>query len=399
MTPAVLYLPDSDSHLLAARAIAGRSLTVRALVAAARAGAVAIGVPTALRDADLERALRRLPAVAGAIRWLDGNDRSDPEMFSGEPCVLLPASALMDARAVGPLFHQRRGPVGTALAASTASGAPVLLAPAVLVTRLWAPLAAGRPIGDDLIRYVAEARPEIHRASGEASGTFVAIRDESGLAVAEAALYRNLGTEADTGVDQFLHRRCSRWITRLLVRTKVTPNQVSLASLLIGGIAIWAFWNATPLSALIGVLLYALACIVDHSDGELARLTFQESSFGAHLDWAIDTAIHSVMVLAMAVTAGGAPSLAFGVAGAIGVILSALLARALPQEIEVGQTIGGVLKGMGNRDLFYLLLLAFVLLRWMLPALLPALMVMVALGSQAYWIACVVRIHRTPPAA
>lgn len=395
MTPAVLYLPQPTSHLLAARVVAGRSLAVRALVAATRAGATAVGVPAALRSAELERALRRMPAVAGAVRWLDRAASSEQAAFRGQPCVLLPVSALLEARQIRTVFQRPAGRAGVALAVSAASGAPVLLAPPGLVARLWEQLVAGLSVGGEVTRHVEQERPEL---AGTA-GIFVGIRSEADLAEAEAALYRNLGTEDDTGVDRFLHRRCSRWITRLLVRTPATPNQVSLASLAIGSGAIWAFWNATPATAVIGLVLYALASIVDHSDGEVARLTFQESSFGAHLDWGIDTVIHSIVVLAMGVTAGGARGLAFGVAGAIGVTLSALCARDLPREIAVGESIGGALKGMGNRDFFYLVLLGFVLLRWTLPAFLPVLVALVALGSQAYWIACLTRVRRGPPAA
>ena len=85
----------------------------------------------------------------------------------------------------------------------------------------------------------------------------------------------------------------------------------------------------------------------------------------------------------MAVSAGGGAATAvIGIVGAAGVALSALFARYLPREIAVGETVGGALKNMGNRDLFYLLLLGFVLLRWVPPAALPALALVVALGSQ-----------------
>jgi phosphatidylglycerophosphate synthase len=179
------------------------------------------------------------------------------------------------------------------------------------------------------------------------------------------------------------------------VRTPATPNQVSLLSLSIGLVALWCFWQATPAAATLGVLCYALACIVDHSDGELARLTFQESRVGAHLDWAIDTVIHAGLVLVMALSSGGGwVTTVIGVLGASGVALSALFARYLPREIAVGETVGGALKNMGNRDLFYVLLLVFVLLRWSLPSALPLLALVVALGSQSYWMACVSRIRR-----
>ena len=60
--------------------------------------------------------------------------------------------------------------------------------------------------------------------------------------------------------------------------------------------------NNVSASAFAGVFLYALACIVDHADGELARLTFQESRIGANLDWTIDTLIHAGLVLGIGVS-------------------------------------------------------------------------------------------------
>jgi phosphatidylglycerophosphate synthase len=133
---------------------------------------------------------------------------------------------------------------------------------------------------------------------------------------------------------------------------------------------------------------------VDHSDGEIARLTFQESRFGANLDWTIDTIIHAGIVLGIGLTAGGPVMAALGVLGAAGVTLSALFARHLPSEIEVGATVGGVLRNIGKRDLFYLLLLTAAALRWLAPPLVGVVTVVVAVGSQVYWVGCVARIRR-----
>src|SRR6185503_15689478 len=113
-------------------------------------------------------------------------------------------------------------------------------------------LGAGEPLGDEVTRAVEVARPPTVVPAAPP----IIVRAESDLAHAEARLYAGVGTEADTGVDQFLHRRCSRHITRILVRTSATPNQVSLASFLVGTTAIWCFWHATPWSAPLGVLLY-----------------------------------------------------------------------------------------------------------------------------------------------
>ncbi len=132
---------------------------------------------------------------------------------------------------------------------------------------------------------------------------------------------------------------------------------------------------------------------MDHSDGELARLTFQESAFGANLDWTIDTTVHAGLVLGIGLTAGGPVMIALGVLGAVGVTLSALFARSLPQEIEIGASVGGVLRNIGNRDLFYILLVGAAVLRWLAPSLVGIAAVVVGVGSQGYWLSCLARIR------
>src|SRR5260370_6917699 len=83
-----------------------------------------------------------------------------------------------------------------------------------------------------------------------------------------------------------------------------------------------------------------MARIRDHADGEIARLAFQESQFGANLDWTIDTIIHSGLVLGMAVTAGGQLLQWGGVFSPVGVTLSALFARYPPPRLPAGPRAG-----------------------------------------------------------
>jgi phosphatidylglycerophosphate synthase len=392
----VLYLTDAGSAALATAPVAGRPLALRAIVAAARAGAEIVAVPVQLRSPAFERLLARTRGLGGRIRWLGAGDADAAYALAAGGCLLVPAAALVEARTLAPLLADFAENTEITLTESLETGAPILRVMADTARRLVPALAAGEPLGAVLVRHVETTR--LKQIS--ASGLCFCARTPADLAEADRLLYAGLGTDNDTGVDDYLHRRLSRRLTRVLVRTPATPNQVSLLSLSIGLGAVWAFWHATPLSAAVGVVVYLIACVMDHSDGELARLTFQESRLGAHLDWAIDTVIHSGLVLGMAVSAGpGATATIIGLVGSAGVALSALFARYLPREIAVGETVGGALKHMGNRDLFYLLLLGFVLLRWMAPSALPALALLVALGSQSYWIACVDRIRRGRPAA
>ena len=387
MVRALLYLPDDAARPLVAASVAGRPLAVRAMVAALRAGATLIAVPSTLRDAEVERALRRMPALAAAVRWLTPGAAAPME--DPNPWLLLPASSLIHVTALAGLLAAP-APQGAVLTPSATGPAPVALVPAALVTALWTDLAAGRAVGALLARRLAEGGAETRQPTGP----YVAVREASDLARAEEALQATLGIAVDSGVDRYLHRRCSRWISRLLVQTPVTPNQVSLSSLAIGLVAVWCFWHATAPSALLGVLLYALASIVDHADGEIARLTFQESRLGANLDWTIDTIIHAGIVLGIGVSSGGWQAIVIGLLAATGVTLSAILARHLPREIEVGPTVGGVLTHIANRDLFYLVLLSFATLRWLAPSLVFVVAAAVAVGSQIYWVGCLARIRR-----
>jgi phosphatidylglycerophosphate synthase len=387
---AALYLPDAESAPFALRIVAGRALALRAAVAAARAGAGVVAIPSHLREPGLEAAIAGTRGLAGKVRWLTEGERVPAGVDAPVRWLLVPASALIEAATLRPIVERPPGHLPAVLAGSVESGMPLLLASPTLVVRVWRELTAGTPLAAMLAAECAagsERRPP-------GSGVFVPVRRAGDMAAAERVLFMGLGVTHDTGLDRLVHRRGSLLVTRLLLHTRATPNQVSLASLGVGCAAVWALWNATPASAVGGVLLYALATVLDHSDGELARLTFQESPSGAQLDWAIDTFIHTMLVLALCRSSwSGVGGLAVGALGATGIALSAWLARSLPDEANGGQPFE-TLKSMGSRDPFYALLGAFVILRAAAPALLPGLAVLVALGSHGYWITCALRLRR-----
>jgi hypothetical protein len=74
-----------------------------------------------------------------------------------------------------------------------------------------------------------------------------------------------------------------------------------------------------------------------------------------------------------------------GAVAAAGMVASAFVAKWWPPRGAAGM--GGAVENLGSRDGFYALLLVFIALRAGWPAALPALMVVVALGAHAYWIA------------
>ncbi len=116
--------------------------------------------------------------------------------------------------------------------------------------------------------------------------------DAPGRAAAEHALFSRLGRSGDGWFTRLVDRRISRALTRLLLPTGIAPNQVTIASIGIGIIAGACFARGTPTSAMVGAVLFLASTIVDGCDGEIARLTFRESAFGARLDILGDNLVH-----------------------------------------------------------------------------------------------------------
>jgi phosphatidylglycerophosphate synthase len=120
----------------------------------------------------------------------------------------------------------------------------------------------------------------------------------------------------------------------------------------------------------------------------VARLTLTESAVGEWLDIVLDTVVHTCLVLALgqaaATVAGG--GLGAGVAAAIGVVASAVVGKVWPPA-PLTAVDRGLLDALTSRDGFYAMLVLFLVLRLVAPSLLPTLMVIVAAGTHAYWVA------------
>ena len=94
-----------------------------------------------------------------------------------------------------------------------------------------------------------------------------------------------LNVAYDGFVSRHINRRFSRPIARLLAHTPVTPNQVSLLSLVIAVGSLALFFNDHPLWA--GGAVQA-SSIVDGVDGDLARHKNIATRFGGFFDAILD---------------------------------------------------------------------------------------------------------------
>ena len=92
----------------------------------------------------------------------------------------------------------------------------------------------------------------------------------------------------DGYIARVINRPISRNLTELLVKTSVTPNTITVLSFLICCAGAYLFSFGEYGWTLFAGVLIQLASITDGCDGEIARLKFQSSRFGAWFDTILD---------------------------------------------------------------------------------------------------------------
>jgi phosphatidylglycerophosphate synthase len=250
------------------------------------------------------------------------------------------------------------------------------------------------PIRRWLERAAVEGRVTVVPADTQSRHWYQDVRTPADVQAAEKQLFTSLKGEFEGVVDRYFNRKLSRWCTRGFLAVGVSPNAITMLATAIGLVSAAVFGLGTYGAGIAAALLFQLAAVIDCCDGEVARLTFTESPFGAWLDIAMDNIVH------MAIFAGiGAGlyvahvgqdhawiSLALGAAAVLGNGVSFLLVERA-QKIK---SAGGwktpvnaawsefMLKNVASRD-FSVIVLLFALL-----GKLDWFLWMAALGSLAF---------------
>ncbi|HSS39570.1 MAG TPA: CDP-alcohol phosphatidyltransferase family protein [Polyangia bacterium] len=140
------------------------------------------------------------------------------------------------------------------------------------------------------------------------------------------ALYR-----PDLGfVARRFNKPLSIWLTRhVLVRTGVTPNQITLFAAAVGLLGCILIATGAYGWAVLGLACEHLQSVLDGCDGELARVRFQQSKLGAWLDTFVDDVLNVVITVAAGTgvwrATGSRLALACGIAGGAMLVLSNLI--------------------------------------------------------------------------
>jgi phosphatidylglycerophosphate synthase len=215
----------------------------------------------------------------------------------------------------------------------------------------------------------------------------------------ERALLRALENPRDGYLDRLLHRRLSRPVTRVLLRTPVTPNAVTAVGIALGVAGGAALGLPGPAAVAAAVALLVASGVLDCSDGEIERIRFGESRLGHWLDVSGDTAVHLALLGGIATRiarSGDAPGwsllgvLLLGILGAFATITWSEETEARRHRVPgwENRLLDGVLSPLTTRDWHvFPVLLALV---GRLDLLVPA----GAIGAHAFWVVALVLLRR-----
>ena len=122
--------------------------------------------------------------------------------------------------------------------------------------------------------------------------TTARIREQKDFSIQHERLLAGSGQNHDSLITRLLSRSVSQKMTRLLLNTSVTPNQITLFSFVMGLVSAICFAGGTyPLNVFGGFALL-FSTWLDGTDGEIARLKFMESELGGKLDIICDNIVH-----------------------------------------------------------------------------------------------------------
>ena len=249
--------------------VAGLSLVGRAVLALARAGAERVDVVGGISDPAFARA--GVPVFNVHLEDITG------------PCVVVPADCVFDValakRALAAAPGERVGGLyvlGPGRIAELRSGVPLTALPV--------------------------------RALDPGDALFLPAHTEDKRRRAEDELYKALRKRVDGPVARVVNRPISLWVTRRVIDTGITPNQMTVVANLVGALGVVVVFQATWLAVAIGSLLVQLQSILDGCDGELARLKLQSSRFGEWFDNVLDDTVN----MAYGVALGHAASILLG---------------------------------------------------------------------------------------
>jgi len=411
----LLYFPyDAAVTVPPSARIAGLAMAERVLRPARRAGYTRIvvwspeGACSDGADARLARIVRNIgPAVVIARSHADwGHALSS--LAPGDPVTAVGAGTiastalLADARDLPvPFDNVRDVPAGPGYRITG-----VLRMPAALAS---APETVAAHLADRRLR--AAPQPSGDEVSNGVARLALRVMSPADLPLAEATLRRSSYKNTDAKIARW-NRRVSLPISVALIPTPLTANQLSVMLVGIGLYAAWLFGTGHYVAGVVGAFLSLAASVLDGCDGEIARLKYQESALGCWIetfgDYSYYVAIFCGLTIGAVRRTGWEAFYWIGGAALAGLLITFGLLIYLRTRITAGQP--ERLHSIARERFSYeptiwsrlIWRIQFVATRAAMPygimalalaGLLPAVVVLAAIGSNVYWVSIIVKLR------
>jgi phosphatidylglycerophosphate synthase len=116
---------------------------------------------------------------------------------------------------------------------------------------------------------------------------------------AVALLLKSLYKPTDGLIARTIDRHVSLAITRQLLSTRITPNQMTALATIVGAIGVWILARGGYWNVLAGAALFEAQGILDGCDGEIARIKYLHSRAGEWFDQVADDVLNVALLAAV----------------------------------------------------------------------------------------------------
>jgi len=371
----------------------GVPLLARTLFTLERAGVTDAYIVLGYEAERIRSEIERIDRIGIRIHWLYNPEWRQPNGLSvltaesvlREPFILTMADHLFDPAVVTTLLQRAHGlegidlavdydidgvfdlddatkvhvaserivAIGKSLPRYQAIDTGVFLASPALFGAMREASAGGKASLSDGVQRLADAG--LARVTDIGDLMWQDIDTPEAVAEAERVLLAGVRKSTDGPVARYLNRPVSAALSRQLVKTSITPNQISVATLVIGLLSAGLAATGGYLPFLFSGILFQFASILDGADGEVAKLTFRTSRRGEWIDTVCDQVSYVAFLVGLLVGVHHSALPAFyfrlGVLGLIAASLSMLnISMYLIRQRESGSALAvryGFQRGTG----------------------------------------------------
>lgn len=273
----------------------GLSLIKRAVLTAQKAGAQTCYLYFDKEQEVLQCELQSDPRITSQLIWLSSLLDQVAQADDQGECLIFATDTVFHHPTIQKLAHHS---IGQAIVVAETTEPPLLALISVAELPLVvAELQQGRSWYDTTpVRRSVRVQPPMTHGSFLRRPT-----STTAITALEHNLLLSLENPRDGQVDTYFNRKVSRSITRWLLRTPLTPNQVTALSCLVGILGALCFFPGGYWGPVCGALLLQFSVVLDCCDGEIARVKFMESPLGDWLDIICDTIVSIAIFLGIGI--------------------------------------------------------------------------------------------------